>query len=156
MLLLRPTLPILTATSFLTSTFLYTHALAPPQSRRLLLDSASSPVVTTPHTSQPSILQRQDGQPVIKARTVRQISTGSIAGLLTGLTLSLFSRPLAILLGLLIAGVQFCESRGVHIIPYRRLERWVKGVDVRKVVRDQGALVGTFGISAALAGFGRF
>ena len=204
MLLLRPTLPVLTATSFLTSTFLLTHCLAPPQSRRLLLDAGSSPIANTlqdslfsqsQRSAGDSALLQQQNQPILTARNVRQISTGSVlgtrpffstsfrttsssplqsfipvhcsilllsmltlayVGLLAGLAVSLFSRPLAILLGLLVAGVQACETRGIHIIPYKRLERWFRGVNVRSAVRENVALKLSFGTSFALAGFASF
>lgn len=85
MLLLRPTLPFLTATSFLTSTFLLTHSLAPHQSRRLLLDSASSShsdsvLSQYQQKAQTPVVQQRDGQKVLNPRAVRQISTGSVIG----------------------------------------------------------------------------
>ncbi|KAI9689606.1 MAG: hypothetical protein M1822_010258 [Bathelium mastoideum] len=163
MLLFRPTLPVLTATSFLTTTFLLTSSLSPLRPRPLLLDSTSTPVgrsdslfVQHGSNSQSPVLQRRDGQNVLNARNVRQITTGSIAGLLTGLTVALFSKPLAVLLGLLVAGVQYGESRGWHIIPYSQLQRWFGGIDVRRAVRQDAALKLSFGVTFALAGFASF
>ncbi|KAI9706825.1 MAG: hypothetical protein M1820_004796 [Bogoriella megaspora] len=159
-LLLRPALRPLTATAFLSSTFLLAYALSPPQSRLLLCDTSPSPI--SPKDWSISQYQRDAQVPVVSrsgglnARAVRQVSVGSIAGLATGLAISLFSKPLAVLLGLLVAGVQFVESRGIHIIPYQRLERWFKGIDVRTAVQDNVALKLSFGVTAALAGFGSF
>ena len=88
MLLFRPTLPFLTATSFLSSTFLLTHALAPPQSRHLLLDSVSSPFSRSDsllsqyqQNAQTPVVHQRDGQNILNPRAVRQISTGSVVGI---------------------------------------------------------------------------
>jgi len=87
---------------------------------------------------------------------VRQISSGSIIGLCAGLVVSTFSRSLALILGLLVVGVQYASSRGINILPYDRLQRYVNGVDLRSAVRDNMAFKISFGATFASAAFMHF
>lgn len=101
--------------------------------------------------------------PVIKSggrlneRAVRQISSGSIIGLCAGLVVSKFSRPLAIILGLLIVGVQYASSHlGINIIPYNRLQRYITSIDLRSAAQDNVAFKLSFGTTFAMAAFLQF
>ncbi|CZR59296.1 uncharacterized protein PAC_09188 [Phialocephala subalpina] len=101
--------------------------------------------------------------PVIKSgeglseRAVRQISSGSIIGLCAGLVVSTFSRPLAIILGLLVVGVQYASSQlGIDIIPYNRLQRYITSIDLRSAVQDNVAFKISFGTTFAMAAFLQF
>ncbi|KAK5112679.1 hypothetical protein LTR85_011190 [Meristemomyces frigidus] len=130
-------------------------------SRRLLrLDTAATSV--TPKDWSFSQYQHDARTPVIKkdgklnANAVRQLSAGSIIGLLAGLGVSTFSKTLAILLGLLVVGVQVAESYGLHLIPYRRLQGYAKNVDLRSAVQDNVAFKISFGTMFALSGFSSF
>ncbi|CAO2649532.1 Nn.00g069170.m01.CDS01 [Neocucurbitaria sp. VM-36] len=89
-------------------------------------------------------------------RAVRQISMGSILGVIGGLGISVFSKPLAVLIGLGIFVLQFVESRGIHIIPYSYLQRRFKSTNVRSLVRDNVAFKLSFGLTFALAAFAEF
>ena len=81
----------------------------------------------------------------------------SAPGLLSGLTISLFSKPLALLLGLAFMGLHTAEKQlGISIIPYNSLQKYVKGVDLRSVVQDNAALKVSFGVMFALSGFASF
>ncbi|KAF3038114.1 hypothetical protein E8E12_004825 [Didymella heteroderae] len=96
----------------------------------------------------------QSGAPNPEA--VRQISVGSILGVIGGLGISVFSKPLAILLGLGIVALQMIESRGIHIIPYSFLQRRFKSMNVRSLVQDNVAFKLSFGLTFALAAFAEF
>ncbi|KAI5364961.1 hypothetical protein Slin15195_G044990 [Septoria linicola] len=102
---------------------------------------------------------QQDAQvPIVKhgkfnVRSVRQLSAGSIIGLVAGLAVSTFSKSLVLIIGLLVAGVQTAESYGIHIVPYKTIGRYVKGVDVRSAVQDNVALKISFGLMFALSAF---
>jgi len=76
-----------------------------------------------------------------------------IQGFAAGLGVSVFSKPLALLIGLLIVGLQTAESYGIHLIPYRRLQGYVKGVDLRSAVQDNVAFKVSFGTMFALTAF---
>lgn len=79
-----------------------------------------------------------------------------IAGLVAGLGVSLFSKPLALLIGLLVVGVQTAEHYGIHLVPYSRLQGYVKGVDLRSAVQDNVAFKMSFGTLFALSAFADF
>lgn len=81
---------------------------------------------------------------------------GSILGVLGGLGISVFSKPLAILIGLGIFVLQFVESRGIHIIPYSYLQRRFQSANVKSIVRDNVAFKLSFGLTFALAAFAEF
>merc|ERR1712093_50677 len=87
---------------------------------------------------------------------VRQISSGSIIGLCAGLAVSTFSRSLALILGLLVVGVQYASNHGINIIPYNRLQRYVTSIDLRSAVQDNVAFKISFGTTFALAAFMHF
>ncbi|KAF2106782.1 hypothetical protein BDV96DRAFT_507367 [Lophiotrema nucula] len=90
------------------------------------------------------------------ATAVRQISLGSILGVLGGLGVSVFSKPLALLIGLGVVVVQFLESRGIHLIPYSYLQRRFQSINVRSLVRENMAFKFAFGTTFALAAFAEF
>ncbi|KAH7348157.1 hypothetical protein BKA66DRAFT_477419 [Pyrenochaeta sp. MPI-SDFR-AT-0127] len=92
----------------------------------------------------------------VNPRAIRQVSMGSILGVIGGLGISVFSKPLAILIGLGIFVVQFVESRGIHIVPYSFLQRRFKSTNVRSLVRDNVAFKLSFGLTFALAAFAEF
>ncbi|KAF2128573.1 hypothetical protein P153DRAFT_367689 [Dothidotthia symphoricarpi CBS 119687] len=89
-------------------------------------------------------------------RAIRQISMGSIFGVLGGLGVSLFSKPLAVLIGLGVILVQFIESKGIHIIPTSFLQNRFKSMNVRSMVQDNVAFKMSFGLTFMLAAFAEF
>jgi len=89
-------------------------------------------------------------------QALKQVSAGSILGLVCGLAVSVFSKPLAVVIGLLVFGIQFIESRGIHIIPYASLQRRVQNTDLRSLVQDNAAFKLSFGATFALAAFAEF
>lgn len=95
-------------------------------------------------------------------------------GLLGGVAVSTFSKTLAMLFGLLVFGVQVCRcarkekrhgrlifaqymaSQGYNIIPTTKLQRYVKGIDLRSAVEDNVAFKLSFGLTFALASLASF
>nr|POE56523.1 hypothetical protein CFP56_33495 [Quercus suber] len=84
-------------------------------------------------------ITRKNGK--LNASAVRQMSSGSIIGL----GVAFFSKSLALLLGLLVVGVQTAEHYGVRLIPYNKLQGYVKGVDLRSAIQDNAAFKLSFG-----------
>jgi hypothetical protein len=104
-------------------------------------------------------------------------------GVLGGMAVSLFSKPLTLLIGLLIVGVQVCfvfsyspplnnlsltllsqlliltskqfaESQlGVSLLPYGRLQRYFTNINLRSAMQDNVAFKLAFGATFALTGF---
>jgi len=92
----------------------------------------------------------------LNPRAVRQVSSGSIIGLCAGLAVSTFSTSLAMILGLLVVGVQWASSYGINVIPTDRLQKYFKNIDVRSAVQDNVAFKLSFGMTFALAAFLKF
>jgi len=80
----------------------------------------------------------------------------AVTGLCAGLAVSTFSRSLALILGLLVVGVQYASNHGINIIPYNRLQRYVTSIDLRSAVQDNVAFKISFGTTFALAAFMHF
>ena len=70
--------------------------------------------------------------------------------------IAFFSKPLALLIGLLVLGAQALESRGIRIIPYDRIQSTFKSVNVRGALQNNIAFKLSFGVTCALASFGSF
>ncbi|KAF2811138.1 uncharacterized protein BDZ99DRAFT_462413 [Mytilinidion resinicola] len=154
--LLRPTfLAGLGATSVIVAPML----LRPQQQlfRPYRMDASPTPLADTfrnfpARDSQTPVVQKGSFNP----QALKQVSAGSIFGLLGGLAISVFSKPLALIIGLLVFGVQFIESRGIHIIPYERIQRNFKTTNVRSLIQDNVAFKLSFGATFALAAFAKF
>nr|OQO22571.1 hypothetical protein B0A51_11314 [Rachicladosporium sp. CCFEE 5018] len=99
------------------------------------------------------IVKKEGG---LNGKAVRQLSLGSILGLVAGLGVSVFSKPLVILIGLAIVGVQTAQSYGIKLVTYNTLQKYVKGVDLRSAVQDNVALKISFGMMFALSAFAEF
>lgn len=50
-------------------------------------------------------------------------------------------------------GTQVAESRGIHLVPYGRLQKYFTSVDLRSLFQDNVALKLSFGATFALTGF---
>ncbi|KAF2637657.1 hypothetical protein P280DRAFT_471851 [Massarina eburnea CBS 473.64] len=103
---------------------------------------ASTPVIT------------RSGAPNTSA--IRQVSLGSVLGVLAGLGVGVFSKPLAVLFGLGIVVVQLLENKGIRIIPYSFLQRRLKNTNVRSLIMDNVAFKLSFGATFALGAFAEF
>ncbi|WPH00919.1 Hypothetical protein R9X50_00375300 [Acrodontium crateriforme] len=151
-------LPLL-ATTVGASTCLLLPTLAQQYHHRNLLRLDSSPSSVSPKDWSFSSYQNDASAPVVNrngglnSRAVRQFSSGSIFGLLAGLGVSMFSKSLAFLIGVLVIGVQTAESYGIHLVPYNRIQRYVKGVNIRTAMQDNVAFKLSFGLMFAFSAF---
>ncbi|KAH0347571.1 hypothetical protein KCU83_g6690, partial [Aureobasidium melanogenum] len=126
--------------------------LTPRRTHYTLCDSSASNAFNS-YTSNAKVpvVTRRGG---LNPNAVRQISSGSIAGVIGGMAVSLFSKPLTLLIGLLIVGVQFAESQlGISLIPYGRMQRYFTSIDLRSAMQDNVAFKLAFGATFALTGF---
>ncbi|KAF7874966.1 hypothetical protein EAF04_002139 [Stromatinia cepivora] len=151
--LLRPhlTASALGLTTYSTYTLLQSHRFP---SR---LDSLSSPLSTSSTSKygdvKTSIVRNGGG---LNPKAVRQISSGSIIGLGAGLAVSTFSRSLALIIGLMIVGLQWASSHGLNLIPTDRIQRYIKHVNLRSAIQENVAFKVSFGTTFAMAAFMRF
>ncbi|TEY39864.1 hypothetical protein BOTCAL_0449g00010 [Botryotinia calthae] len=148
-LLLRT--PRLTA-SALGFTSYTTYSLLHSQRFPTRLDSLSSPLSKSENTQTPFI--KKGGG--LDSKTVGQISSGSIVGLGAGLAVSTFSRSLALIIGLMVVGIQWASSHGLNIIPTDRIQRYIKHINLRSLMEENVAFKVSFGTTFAMAAFMRF
>jgi hypothetical protein len=88
---------------------------------------------------------------------------------------STFSRSLALLIGLLVVGVQvintfllfllseshidslqWAASYGINILPYSKLQRYITNLDLRSAIQDNAAFKLSFGTAFTAAAFMHF
>ncbi|KAL4935683.1 hypothetical protein BDV06DRAFT_217247 [Aspergillus oleicola] len=101
-----------------------------------------------------SLQTRESG--IMTASNMRQVSMGSVLGLVVGVGLRAFSRVLVVLLGLGFVAVEWAASKGYNILPVHRLQKYVKSFDLDKVVSENKPFKITFGATMALAAFAQF
>ncbi|KAJ5647355.1 hypothetical protein N7490_003727 [Penicillium lividum] len=87
---------------------------------------------------------------------MRQISMGSVLGLVAGVGLRAFSRVLVVVLGMSIVFIEWAASKGYNILPLERLQKLVKKVDVQAAVNSHRPFKVSFGTMMALAAFAQF
>jgi len=83
----------------------------------------------------------------------RELTLYPQTGVAAGLAVSVFSKPLTLLIGLLVLGVQAAESRGIHLVPYNRIQGYFKNTNIRSAIQDNVALKLSFGATFAMVGF---
>lgn len=57
---------------------------------------------------------------------------------------------------LTIQNLQYAARKGYNIIPVERVQRYVKGINVRSAIQDNVAFKISFGLVFALTAFGEF
>lgn len=89
--------------------------------------------------------------------------------------MSTFSRPLALLIGLLVIGLQvirsflshllnelqiyklqWAASHGINVLPYSKLQRYVTNLDLKSAIQDNVAFKLSFGMTFTAATFMHF
>lgn len=96
----------------------------------------------------------KDGGRSINPRAIRQISMGSLMGLGLGVVVSAFSKMLVLVAGLGVVFWQLAARRGYNIIPVERVQKYVKGVNLRSAINDNAAFKISFGLMFALTALG--
>ena len=183
-MLLRPFHPRLTASTLglgISATALHLHL---HRQQRPLLCEPSSPLDQITQQYLPTnstVPSRTQGgkQNNTTAEIIRQLSLGSVVGVLGGAAVSTFSRVLAVLIGLGVVVVQVClvgimhefvcqaesgmltwrqyaASYGYNIVPTSRIQRYVKGIDLKRAVEENPAFKLSFGVTFALASMAKF
>ncbi|CAL8582117.1 hypothetical protein XPA_007791 [Xanthoria parietina] len=159
MLLLHPLRPHLTLGLGLglglTATTIHLHL----QRRRPLLCEPSSPLDAITQQYLPQARKHDNNnksKSTTTANIIRQLSLGSVLGVAAGAAVSTFSRVLAVLVGLGVVVVQYAASYGYNIIPVGRIQRYVKGIDLKRAVEENPAFKLSFGVTFALASMAKF
>ncbi|CAI7603716.1 unnamed protein product [Penicillium palitans] len=93
---------------------------------------------------------------LLNAETMRQVSLGSVLGLVAGVGLRAFSKALVVILGMGVVFVEFAASKGYNILPINRIQKYVKRVDLRRAMSEKRPFKMSFGAMMAMAAFANF
>ncbi|KAE8150713.1 hypothetical protein BDV25DRAFT_106853 [Aspergillus avenaceus] len=96
------------------------------------------------------------GGGILTASNMRQVSLGSVLGLVVGVGLRAFSRALVVLLGMGVVFVEWAAAKGYNLVPVNRLQKYVKRIDLQKAVSQHKPFKVSFGMMMALAAFAQF
>ncbi|KAJ5865324.1 uncharacterized protein N7529_007240 [Penicillium soppii] len=139
------------------------HPLSPFRAAPMLCDYAA------PHPQQ-STLNKDPGWAVnsesaqksrprtglLNPQTMRQVSLGSVLGLVAGVGLRAFSKALVVILGMGVVFVEFAASKGYNILPLQRMQKYVKNVDLKRAMSQNRPFKISFGAMMAMAAFANF
>ncbi|KAJ5562600.1 hypothetical protein N7535_002953 [Penicillium sp. DV-2018c] len=93
---------------------------------------------------------------LLNPQTMRQVSLGSVLGLVAGVGLRAFSKVFVVILGMGVVLVEYAASKGYNILPLDRIQRYVKGVDLRRAMSQHRPFKISFGAMMAMAAFASF
>lgn len=88
--------------------------------------------------------------------TIKQLSGGSLAGFLSGLLVSIFSRTLVVLIGLSIVVVQVASRYGIDLARYLRLKERAQSSKILTSLSHNTPFKLSFGLTFAMAAFMQF
>ncbi|CAI7589960.1 unnamed protein product [Penicillium bialowiezense] len=137
------------------------HPLSPFRAAPMLCDYASPLPQQSTFKKEPE--WAVNGKPAQKSRTgllnaesMRQISLGSVMGLVAGVGLRAFSKALVVILGMGVVLVEYAASKGYNILPLHRLQKYVKNVDLHRAMNQHRPFKISFGAMMAMAAFANF
>ncbi|KAJ5197038.1 hypothetical protein N7449_007517 [Penicillium cf. viridicatum] len=93
---------------------------------------------------------------LLNAETMRQVSLGSVLGLVAGVGLRAFSKALVVILGMGVVFIEFAASKGYNILPISRIQKYVKRVDLHRAMSEKRPFKMSFGAMMAMAAFANF
>ncbi|OTA60244.1 hypothetical protein K449DRAFT_466197 [Hypoxylon sp. EC38] len=114
---------------------------------RLRLDARDIP---RPMSSRPPTKEKLDPE------LLKQLSGGSIAGFVSGVIISIFSRTLVLLLGLSIVIIQVASRYGIDIVQQLRLKQRVGNSRILAALEKNPAFKLSFGLFFAMSAFMQF
>ncbi|OJJ95305.1 hypothetical protein ASPACDRAFT_82145 [Aspergillus aculeatus ATCC 16872] len=107
-------------------------------------------------SSDPTLLKQGRTGPILTASNMRQVSLGSVLGLVVGVGLRAFSRVLVVLIGMGIVAVEWAAAKGYNILPINTVQKYVKRVDLQGAVSKHIPFKLSFGVTMGLAAFAQF
>ncbi|CAG8113908.1 unnamed protein product [Penicillium salamii] len=138
------------------------HPLSPFRAAPMLCDYASPLPQQSTFKKEPE--WAVEGKPVgkssrtglLNAESMRQVSLGSVLGLVAGVGLRAFSKALVVLLGMGVVFVEYAASKGYNILPLHRMQKYVKNVDLHRAMSEHRPFKISFGAMMAMAAFANF
>ncbi|KAJ5794827.1 hypothetical protein N7457_001426 [Penicillium paradoxum] len=134
------------------------YAEPPPVYEKSVFDKDSGWTVNPAHPSesvgQQQVRSKRTG--MLNAETMRQVSLGSVLGLVAGVGLRAFSKALVVILGMGVVFIEYAASKGYNILPINRIQKYVKRVDLRRAMSEHRTFKMSFGTMMAMAAFANF
>ncbi|CAG8042610.1 unnamed protein product [Penicillium salamii] len=138
------------------------HPLSPFRAAPMLCDYASPLPQQSTFKKEPE--WAVEGKPagkssrtgLLNAESMRQVSLGSVLGLVAGVGLRAFSKALVVLLGMGVVLVEYAASKGYNILPLHRMQKYVKNVDLHRAMSEHRPFKISFGAMMAMAAFANF
>ncbi|ROV98983.1 hypothetical protein VSDG_03755 [Cytospora chrysosperma] len=120
--------------------------------RPMRLDALSTSRSSSPATER--IAAQSDDW--LDPEIIKQLSGGSLAGFLTGLVVSVFSKTLVLLTGVAIVAIQVASRWGVDLLGMLRLRQRIEASRVLSSLNRNPTFKLAFGSTFALAAFMQF
>ncbi|KAI1282287.1 hypothetical protein F5Y07DRAFT_410863 [Xylaria sp. FL0933] len=118
--------------------------------------SSSSPFSTSSSPAFSNAPRGGKGEEHLDPDLMKQLSGGSVAGFLSGLLVSVFSRTLVLLLGVSVVILQVAARYGIDIIDQLRLKQRLGKSRVLAALERDPAFKLSFGLFFALSAFMQF
>ncbi|KAI0181053.1 hypothetical protein GGR52DRAFT_16729 [Hypoxylon sp. FL1284] len=115
---------------------------------KLRLDARDTP---RPMSSRPPV-QKEKLDPEL----MKQLSSGSLTGFVSGLIVSIFSRTLVLLVGLSVVAVQVAARYGINIVQQLRLKQRLGNSRMLAALERNPAFKISFGLLFAMSAFMQF
>jgi uncharacterized membrane protein (Fun14 family) len=120
----------------------------------LRLDAiASTPIPRRQFSDKPDPGRRKDG---LSPEVIKQLSGGSLAGFLTGLVVSVFSKTLVLLIGIGIVSIQVAARYGIDLVGQFKLRKRLESSRILSALRYNPTFKIAFGVTFALSAFMSF
>ncbi|KAB5570418.1 hypothetical protein GE09DRAFT_1217855 [Coniochaeta sp. 2T2.1] len=87
---------------------------------------------------------------------IKQLSSGSIAGFVTGVVISLFSKTLVFLAGVGIVAIEIASRYGINLVDTLKLRKRIDSSKILRSLNKNPMFKLSFGITFALAAFASF
>lgn len=123
------------------------------QRQPMRLDALSPSRSNPPATSRAVAAESEDW---LDPELIRQLSGGSLAGFLSGLVVSVFSKTLVLLTGLAIVTVQLASRWGVDLLSVLKIRQRIESSRVLSALEKNPTFKLAFGTTFALAAFMHF
>ncbi|KAI1781453.1 hypothetical protein F4818DRAFT_38353 [Hypoxylon cercidicola] len=115
---------------------------------RFRLDARETP---RPMSSRPPVKKDK-----LDPELLKQLSSGSITGFVSGLVVSIFSRTLVLLLGLSVVAIQVAARYGIDIVQQLRVKQRLGNSRILAALEKNPAFKLSFGLFFAMSAFMQF
>ncbi|CAN8097181.1 unnamed protein product [Discula destructiva] len=122
--------------------------------RPIRLDALSTTSSSSPAPAAARALE--ESKEWLDPEMIRQLSGGSLAGFVTGILVSFFSKTLVLLTGIAIVAIQVASRNGIDLLNMLKIRQKVESSQVLSALSKNATFKVAFGTTFALAAFMQF